>query len=170
MVLPPMDESVVDKIILLKASSASMPMPSETLEERRAFWETLVAELPAFVHFLQGWEIPETLRSQRFGIQHFAHPDLVALDDLAPESQLLELVDGELFNGPLAEAWEGKANELEQRLTGGDGGSAYAARRLLGFRTACGTYLGRLAVKCPGRVSRRTLDGHTLWTVTPPGK
>lgn len=169
MVLPPIDESIEDKLILLKASRFDMPMPSGTLEERRAFWETLLSELPAFVHFLQGWQIPARLRSQRFGVTHFHHPDLLrALDDLAPEMQLLELIDGELFGGPLAEAWEGKANELETRLTGGDGGSAYAARRLLGFRSACGTYLGRLAVKCPERVSRRTLEGHSVWTIQPP--
>ena len=66
------------------------------------------------------------------------------------------------------DVWEGKAEALEKQLTGGDGGNAYAARRLLGFRTACGTYLGRLAGKHPERVTRRTLEGHTVWTIEPP--
>ena len=169
LVLPPIDESIEDKLILLKASSRPMPMPTETLEERRTFWETLLSELPAFVHFLEGWEIPDALRGHRFGVRHFHHPDLLrTLDDLAPERQLLDLIDAELFSGPLMDVWEGKAEELERRLTGSDSGSAYAARRLLGFRTACGTYLGRLAVKHRERFSRRTLEGHTHWTIEPP--
>ena len=166
LVLPPIDESIEDKLILLQATSTPMPMPSETLDERRAFWEVLLSELPAFVDFLQGWEIPEHLRGQRFGVRHWHHPDLLrTLDDLAPERQLLDLIDAELFSGPLAGSWEGKAEELERRLTGSESGSAYAARRLLGFRTACGTYLGRLAAKHRERFSRRTLDGYTLWTI-----
>ena len=168
LVLPPIDESIEDKLILLKASSRPMPMPTETLEERRAFWEMLLSELPAFVHFLEGWEIPDALRGHRFGVRHFHHPDLLrTLDDLAPETQLLDLIDAELFSGPLRDAWEGKAEELEKRLTGSEGGSAYAARRLLGFQRACGTYLGRLARKYPERISRRTLDGHTFWNINP---
>jgi hypothetical protein len=169
LVLPPIDESIEDKLILLKASSTPLPMPTGTLEERRRFWETLVSELPAFVHFLQGWEIPAQLRGQRFGVTHFHHPDLLrTLDDLAPETQLLDLIDAELFSGPLGDAWEGKAEVLEKLLTGNESGSSYAARRLLGFRAACGTYLGRLAKKHSPRVFRRVLDGHSIWTIEPP--
>ena len=169
MVLPPIDDSIEDKLILLKAHSTPLPMPTGTMEERRRFWDTLVSELPAFVHFLGEWEIPRELQSQRFGVTHFHHPDLLrTLDDLAPESQLLEIIDAELFGGPLPEAWEGKSEELEKRLIGSDSGNAYAARRLLGFRAACGTYLGRLAKKHPARVSRRVLDGYSLWNVEPP--
>ena len=168
MVLPPIDESIADKLILLKASSAPMPMPTGTLEERRAFWARLVSELPAFVDFLRGFAIPANLHSRRFGVTHFHHPDLLrTLDDLAPENQLLELLDGELFVGPLPEPWEGKAGELETRLTGGDSGTAYSARRLLAFRAACGTYLGRLALKHPERIARRMSEGHSVWTIQP---
>ena len=169
MVLPPIDDSIEDKLILLKASATQLPMPTGTMEERKAFWDTLISELPAFVAFLESWPIPPELQSQRFGITHFHHPDLLhALDDLAPETQLLDLIDGELFTGPLSDTWEGKAEELEKRLTGSESGSAYATRRLLGYRAACGTYLGRLARKQPERVNRRTLDGHTLWKIQPP--
>ncbi len=169
MVLPPIDESIEDKLILLKASCATLPMPTGTLEERKLFRDTLSSELPAFAHFLSEWEVPRELHSQRFGITHFHHPDLLqTLDDLAPERQLLDLIDTELFSGILVEPWEGKAEELEQRLTGSESKSSYAARRLLGFRAACGTYLGRLVKKHPERISRRVLDGHSVWRVDPP--
>ena len=169
LVLPPIDESIEDKLILLKATSQPMPMPTETLEERRAFWQVLMSELPAFVHFLQEWQIPEPLRGPRFGVRHFHHPDLLqTLDDLAPEKQLLDLIDAELFSSAAAGEWEGKAEELEKLLTANESGNAYATRRLLYHRAACGTYLGRLIKKHPERISRRTLDGHTLWTVKAP--
>ncbi len=37
MVLPPIDESLGDKMILLKARRTEMPMPTGTTEERDAF-------------------------------------------------------------------------------------------------------------------------------------
>lgn len=169
MVLPPIDESIEDKLILLKATSTPLPMPTGTLEERRAFWAVLLSELPAFVEFLQGWEIPPHLRGQRFGVRHFHHPDLLqTLDGLAPETQLLDLIDAELFSTPVPSEWEGKAEDLEKLLIGNDSGSAYAARRLLGFRAACGTYLGRLASKRPERIERRVLKGYSVWNIQPP--
>ena len=63
MILPPISDSeqdsLGDKIILLRAGLADMPMPSEALEQREAFWQTLVSELPAFLHFLSNWDVPE---------------------------------------------------------------------------------------------------------------
>ena len=143
-------------------------MPTNTDEQRGIFWNKLVSELPAFVDFLLGWDIPEKLRSARFGIRHFHHPDLLqAIDDLAPERRLLDLIDAEIFSGPLAETWEGKSEQLEKRLTGSESGSAYEARRVLSFNTACGVYLSRLAKKHPDRVSKRILEGSALWTIEP---
>lgn len=168
MVLPPIDDSLEDKLILLKARREEMPMPTETGEERRAFWQALTDELPAFVHFLLMWEIPTKLRSARFGVRHFHHPDILrAIDDLAPERRLLDLIDAELFSGPLADPWEGKAEQLEKRLVGSESHSAYEARRVLSFNTACGVYLARLSKKHPDRIFRRILDGYAIWTIEP---
>src|SRR5260370_19810970 len=47
MILPPMDESITDKVILFKVNSGAMPLPSETGEERTALRNALQAELPA---------------------------------------------------------------------------------------------------------------------------
>ncbi len=169
MVLPPVDDSIEDKLILLRAYRSTFPMPTQTDTEREAFWDALMSELPGFVHFLSEWEIPKHLESRRFGITHFHHPELLhTLDDLAPETQLLDLIDGELFAGPLSAAWEGKAEELERRLTTSENGTAHSARRLLAFRAACGTYLGRLLKKYPYRIDRKVRDGHSIWTVGPP--
>ena len=86
MVLPPLDDSLEDKLLLLRAFKCPMPMPTDSNEERAAFWARLQNELPAFVHFLTTWTIPPELRSSRFGVRHYHHPDLVeAIHSLAPE-------------------------------------------------------------------------------------
>jgi hypothetical protein len=57
MILPPIDESLADKMILLRTYTHPMLMETETPEGRAAFWSALNSELPAFVHYLLGWQI-----------------------------------------------------------------------------------------------------------------
>lgn len=169
MVLPPLDDSLRDKLILLRAFKRPMPMPTESNEERAAFWATLQSELPAFVHFLTTWTIPDELRSDRFGIAHYHHPELVqAIDSLAPEQKLIMLIDSELFSTPAAGSWHGTAAELEIRLTATDSRCAHEARKLLTWSSACGVYLGRLAKKEPGRVVDDRLSNSRDWIINPP--
>ena len=171
MVLPPIDDSIGDKIILLKCVKRPMPMPANTDEQRQRFWDTLVAELPAFLHWLDEWVIPEELRDERYGITSYHHPELLrAIDDLAPETRLLGLIDDELFKlGPgSAGPWTGTARQLEKKLTSADFADSREARRLFSFNTACGTYLARLEQKYPKRVGSRTKKGYRMWTVNPP--
>src|SRR5947199_8807639 len=52
MVLPPIDDSIEDKLIILRAWKFPMPMPTATLQQRKAFWKRLEQELPAFLHYL----------------------------------------------------------------------------------------------------------------------
>jgi hypothetical protein len=69
-------------------------MPASSPSEKTTFWKALVAELPAFTHFLQHWQVPGELRSEHYGITHFHHQTLVeAVDYVAPEQRLLELID-----------------------------------------------------------------------------
>jgi hypothetical protein len=170
MVLPPVDDSIADKIILLRANKRPMPMPTGTLDERHKFWDTLVAELPAYAHWLlHVWDIPTELLSQRFGITHFHHPDILrSLDDLAPEMRLMSLIDGELFKSPTTTEWNGTADELERRLTGSESTCQYEARRLFSFNTAAGVYLGRLAKKQAERVNQRRAKGIHKYTISAP--
>ena len=59
LVLPPLDDHIEDKIILLRASRFDLPMPTGTTAERGAFWDQLISELPAYVHWLlNDFEIP----------------------------------------------------------------------------------------------------------------
>jgi hypothetical protein len=171
-VLPPLDGDVADKVMLLKVAHTAMPMPTETPEEKERFWNVLMSELPAFVDFLLTWEIPQDLRSPRFGIKHYHHPELLeALNRTAPEHRLLALVDNIYFraNGmqPIPAAWSGTAEELE-RLLSHDEAFRRQVQQLLNFNSACGTYLSRLAAKPDSRVTRRILHGQTRWTIVSP--
>ena len=171
-VLPPLDGDVADKVMLLKVNHTQMPMPTETPEEKERFWNALTAELPAFIHFLSSWEIPANLRSPRFGVRHYHHPELLeALNRTAPEHRLLALVDDIHFRrkglAPLPMAWQGTAEELERNLMG-DESFRRQVQQLLQFNSACGTYLGRLEAKPGSRVTKRTINGYTRWTIAPP--
>jgi hypothetical protein len=179
MILPPISDSeqdsLGDKIILLRAKLAEMPMPSETLGERESFWQTLISELPAFLHFLLNWEVPKEIRHPRYGMKTWHHPGLLlAIDALAPETRLLSLIDEVVFtddesaNGHLItraetrDSWRGTAEELERLLRKHEA-FGYEAQKLFSWPTACGTYLGRLAKKHPTRVEPDRSSNARRW-------
>ena len=169
MILPPIDESLTDKLIILKAARHPMPMPSATGEERTRFMAALKAELPHFLHFLLRWEIPQQLISQRYGIAHYQHPEiLTALGTLAPETRLLELIDASLFGSAVPGSWEGTASELERKLTSDSSDVKREAGKLFSFPTACGTYLGRLQKLYPQRFESEHVRTGNRWTIDPP--
>ena len=180
-VLPPLCGDVADKILLVKVVKRPMPMPTHTAEQEQAFWDTLMAELPAFVDFLGKWEIPKEIQSERSRIKHFHHPELVdALRETALEFQLLEIIDSVLFppipdahtilpppvRGPRGEPWSGTSQELEVRLKD-QPGTKEMASRLLPHTNSCGTLLGKL--DRGGRVEKeRKSNGYTVWKIHPP--
>lgn len=171
MMLPPLDDSIRDKLILLKVRRPNVPLP-QTTEQRLEFQRSLIAELPALAYFLENWQVPQSLRSTRFGITHFLHPELrESIDRLAPEAKLLELIDGDLFNDPEnMTPWEGSAADLERYL-GRDTNSISARKqieKLFLWNNACGVYLGRLMDKHPERINRKTRDGCHIWIISPP--
>ena len=167
LILPPIDESLEDKFILLKASKATMPVDTSTAAGQRQFMTLLLGELPAFVRRLVEFQIPEHSRCGRFGITHFHHPDLLAaLDETSPELRLLNLIDSmqedaESPSGP----WTGTAADLERALQASK--FAYEARRLLDWNNATGTYLGRLAKKHPNRVKCIRTESRREWRINP---
>jgi hypothetical protein len=176
MILPPFDDSISDKLMIFRAHKHPMPMPTGTIQERRAFRAALSADLPAYMYYLlYEWEIGPGLVSQRYGVTHYQDPDiLLKLGELAPETRLLQLIDAEIFKpvkpiGPRTDPWKGTSLELEQRLTHHTSGVHRQACELLSWQGACGTYLGRLKKQQQNRVSgRRKHPGDIIWTVNAP--
>jgi hypothetical protein len=103
MVLPPLsaseEDSIADKIILLKARKADL-MPTASTTEYEAFWDKLISELPAFLSHLVSWKIPEEIQHGRFGVKAWQHPELLTeLDKHSPETQLLAIIEEVIFSG-----------------------------------------------------------------------
>lgn len=176
-VLPPLDDSLEDKLIIMKAVRTDMPMPSETLDQRHAFWARLIADLPGFLEWLTRWEIPVELRCRRFGVTHFHHPEIVGvLNTLTPEARLLSLIDDALFpelGGATTammhrQQYDGTAEDIERVLTGTGSSCAFEARKVLSWSNACGTYLGRLAKKRPDRVQNLRQADSRRWRILAP--
>ena len=153
-VLPPLTPDLADKLILLRARKAPMPMPTRAPAERAAFAAAVRAELPALLWDLECMTVPEELCSERFGVRHFHYPALrEALAELSPEARLAELMDALFFADVEAEPWTGTARDLEQTLRR-ESATMREAERLFSFPHACGTYLGRLAALTAGPLER----------------
>jgi phage/plasmid primase-like uncharacterized protein len=168
--LPMLDEHTVDKLMIFKAAMAEMPMPSATNEERAAFWAALMAEMPAYLHFLlREYRVRPELVCQRFGITHFLHPEILAeAKEHEPYMALLDCIDTAFFaRSDDMFPVEGTASELEKRLLD----SSYVgfeAKKLLSWRGAMGRYLGQIAKDFPERVVPHRTKKSREWVIHPP--
>ena len=163
-VLPPMDESIIDKIILLKARKKPMPMPTDTIEKKDVFWNKLLADLPGFLHHILAIEICDDMKCDRYGIKHYHHADILyALDAQSTESQLHEIIVAEIPES----MWTGKASDLQAKLTKFDCDHSYEARQILSWSDACGTFLGRLRKRYPLRYTQSSRGTGHVWTIYP---
>lgn len=109
-VLPLITPDILDKMMVFHVESCELPMPTETLVERAALRATIAEELPFYIHWLMNeWQMPEEIRSTRYGVSHYHDHDLlgVLLDD-TPSSELLDLVDAAVFtrDGVIRSLWE----------------------------------------------------------------
>lgn len=160
--LPPLDASLQDKMMLFKVQQATMPMPCDGPVDRKKFWEALKAEIPAFVYFIQNFQIPDALKDTRFGVCAYLHPDLVrVVEDMSPEKRLMELVEATILQGGV---FDGTLPELEARLIG-DVVFGRQIEKLLRFPNALQTYMRRLHKDRPDRVSKRKSNGQVVWRI-----
>lgn len=160
MVLPPLNDSLMDKITLLLCE------PAELDEDRKANQERFMSELPAFVAFLKRWPLPKRLKETRCGVIAWQHPTLLEiLNEASPEHRLDSLICQAIeFKPPVAE-WRGTAEQLESELRGSR--FAFAADKIFNFSSAAGTYLSRLRLKNPTRYESRKSEGKTVWIIRP---
>jgi hypothetical protein len=171
-VLPPMDASIEDKIILLRTYKQPMPMPTTTQAEYDRFWATLVDELPAWLHYLtREWEMPTHLLTDegasRFGMAHYHNPLVLQLiNELENEFKMLRLLDMVLFakgeKEPLKESQEWFERKLRESSV------AREADKLLTFPRACGNYFHKLEKKYPERVKKHRTSERNTWILYPP--
>lgn len=156
LVLPPLEDDIIDKIILLRAWSPDVPYVTTAADSREKFWKQLTSEIPAFLHALERWEVPKEIRNERYGVRAYQNANLLAsVHALSNEARLLQIIDTcGMFDERLM-PWQGTALELETRLLELDRQSIVS--RLLPYHTLCGIYLKRLCKTNPSRV--RLIEG-----------
>jgi hypothetical protein len=146
-VLPERDDSLGDKISLIKAGYANIS-PSDCAD-REAFFQRILDELPAFLYFLEGLSIPSKLIDSRTGVGVFVHPEILKnLEEISPEHRLFGLIlqCAEVASKWKSEGfWQGTSAELETALKSSESSTASEARTLLSWNGSTGTYLGRLS-------------------------
>jgi hypothetical protein len=104
--LPPTD-SFFDKIIYLQCYAPLEPYHNGSKEGRRAWRQRLMEALPAFLWEVDNFELPEEMRSSRFGVKEFHHPRIVELiEEASPVAPL-----GELLVSMIEKQREGKPLE-----------------------------------------------------------
>jgi len=154
--LPPLVDGLRDKLILLLVAPGDL----RTHERECGGWEPLLQkireELPAFVHFVENFQIGDEHHDSRYGVLSFHHPDLLAtIGDLAPENRLLGLLDRFLVSSTQPD-WRGTSEAVETTLREK---CPDLTTTLFSWPGACGTLLGRLADSRPDRVrAARTAD------------
>ena len=168
MVLPPLDSNMRDKLILLRARRPACFPATPDPDHWRTFKARCLAELPAFLHWLTHWEIPAEIRHARYGVASWQHPDLAAsLDDLHPYQRLLSLLDlaKPWHDTPAEIEWSGSVEELERALRTFD---AELTAKIFRGNTSAGILLATCEQRHPGRFSKRTVCGRSVWTIKPP--
>jgi hypothetical protein len=169
-VLPELDDSLQDKISLIKTGRAKIT--DQETEDKKVFWNRIMKELPAFLGFLESLSIPRPLRDTRTGAAAFHHPEIFkSLRELSPEYRLYILIlqcDGTQDALKAGKNWEGTAAELEAALTSMHSSTQRAAQQLLQWGEAAGVYLGKLADSESYPVSRLgQRDGVMRWSISP---
>jgi hypothetical protein len=149
MVLPPLDSDITDKLIIFKgyrtppparsitadtpAEEACWPapMPTRTIEEKRAYRARMKGELPAFLWWLLNeFKMPSSVSGGRFVVRSWVHPQVEAmLHEFSPHVRLWQLIVRsrvifEEFKGDGNTApdwvrrpeWKGTATDMERVL------------------------------------------------------
>jgi hypothetical protein len=158
-ILPHIDNSMRDKLIILKAYEGATVGLVERLGGKEEFRAKIKEELPAFIYWLlNDFQIPAELKATRLGMKAFQHPDILdSIDETSPEMMLFEHMEI---------VWVGckhediPASEAMRLLA-----ATYPAPGVLPRSPSTfGTYLRSLAKKTK-RVTWRKLGGKTLYTI-----
>ena len=164
-VLPPLDPSLMDKLIILRCVRHALPWPGPEIQVLREIIDT---ELPALAHYLDGLTVPEHLVDPRCGLKAYQHPAILEeLMQLSPEHQLIGLIDTVIFENEFL-TWRGTAADIETVLR--DSKYSREADRLFRFNSACGVYLARLHEQDPERFKKTKSKNKIRWAISPPQK
>jgi hypothetical protein len=163
-ILPDLDTSILDKIMLLKAATSDKGFP-----ERHVLQDTILRELPSLAAWLVEFEIPEgcVSQQQRYGVKSYHHPELRHAAGESTDAAVLEEIVHSFMqqrhqNGNDGE-WTGTATALMQDIFLDD-----TLRNIVGRNSArwFGIQLGKLEAQGRGVTSMR-VGGKKTYTICP---
>jgi hypothetical protein len=111
-VLPPIDgsEGLDDKLAILKAYKFEDFPKTSTAEEQAKFWERVAFEAPYFVNHLIHRQIPEKMRSRRWGVKVYQNQEVFrALTEDQPDQVLKRLIRNHITHSA---SWAGTSEDL----------------------------------------------------------
>lgn len=161
-VIPPIDDDLDDKIILLHVNKVQTPMDTSTPAGRSQFQAMLRAELPALAHDLMNYVTPPELTDSRSGILAWRDPELLeGADSNSPARRLESILETAI--GQDQASWGDlprimSAMEIESRLMDNRSLVKEQARGLFHWYGACGAAMSRLC-KIGCRFITRAEDG-----------
>lgn len=174
-IIPPIDDDLSDKVILLSVSRYEPPIDTSSIEGRDRLWAMITSELPAFVDHLRNFEIPQEIRDPRAGVIAYRDRELEkAVTALSPERVMEDLLVTMNNHGHLAMHQGGEkvltATELQELMVGQESVVSSQARTLFGrWPQACGVYLGKLARSRPDLVQGgKMYNGTQRWIIKRP--
>lgn len=167
-VLPPIDEGMVDKILLLRCMTAAIPMPTATGPERDVFFAAIRKQVPGWLDYLSRAAWIGDYGDRRQSCTGWQDVTLLdSMGNMSSEAALLEIID-------MVAPWGTQsytdltASQLESDLTAFDSVVKHKAQKLLAWNNACGSLLGHLARRHPDRVQRlRSREGR-IWRICSP--
>lgn len=175
-VVPPLDDSMLDKVFLFLCS------PGKVGNDQNHLGRMLVEQAPLMRDWLlthycaakvpKEWRDPE---NERMGIRGWQHPELLEiLSGLSIEAKLLDALDRILFTekSSAIDRVIGTAAEIEKRLRDSHAYSDTQLDKLFPHTSTCGTLLERLSRDFPDRVRiekhKSQNSGKTIWRLLPP--
>ncbi len=173
-VIPPLEDGIEDKIILLKVSPVTLPLPAQTPEEKQEFQRALRDELPAFLHWIDQVKTPEHLSDNRSGVTAWQDTELLAaITELSPEQRMESLISLAMAKGFMGIDQGGKkwmsATEVQGVLQDRDSQTQQQAKTLLSYDANAGRYLSALIKKGSAYVSdKKTVHGISHYLMTRP--
>lgn len=176
-VLPPLDDDIADKISVLLAHKHPMPMPSSDPGDRDLFWNTMMEELPHFIHWLlNDYEV--SVPYGRFGVTHFHHPDLCSdLFEVSRErefwTQINRVLKAEWFSDDeMAPRWYwcGGAEDLHEIMSSESSPLSRNEKNNLPWSNSIGKNMSKIAREYPERVVQKKVGGLQRWFITKDGR
>lgn len=174
-IIPPIDNDLKDKVIILSCGAMKTTLPNTTPEERTTLDQTIHDELPHFLYALLNLEEEifephkKTREAARSGIDAFHHPDIIAkITELSPELALLDIIDNYMSNNNYIALSNRSTIEIEQFLSTTN---SKRLDKLCPHANSLGILLRKLSESHPSRVTKTAENkggkGRSRWNIQP---